>query len=51
MMNESVLNCRFHASICRDFRGLCIDMVLATDMSFHFQQLKNMRNLLSMPEK
>ena len=35
----------------RDFRGLVIDMVLATDMSFHFQQIKNMKNLLSMPEK
>ncbi|XP_041373982.1 calcium/calmodulin-dependent 3',5'-cyclic nucleotide phosphodiesterase 1A-like isoform X2 [Gigantopelta aegis] len=34
----------------RDFRSLVIDMVLATDMSFHFQQIKNMKNLLSMPE-
>uniref|UniRef100_A0A0K8T5G5 PDEase domain-containing protein n=3 Tax=Lygus hesperus TaxID=30085 RepID=A0A0K8T5G5_LYGHE len=25
-------------------------MVLATDMSFHFQQLKNMRNLLTLAE-
>lgn len=25
-------------------------MVLATDMSFHFQQLKNMKNLLTLPE-
>ena len=35
----------------RDFRSLVIDIVLATDMSFHFQQIKNMKNLLSMPEK
>ncbi|XP_050388332.1 dual specificity calcium/calmodulin-dependent 3',5'-cyclic nucleotide phosphodiesterase 1A isoform X4 [Patella vulgata] len=34
----------------REFRTLVIDMVLATDMSFHFQQIKNMKNLLSMPE-
>ncbi|KAK2144659.1 hypothetical protein LSH36_739g01001 [Paralvinella palmiformis] len=34
----------------RDFRSLVIDIVLATDMSFHFQQIKNMKNLLSMPE-
>ncbi|XP_013397705.1 calcium/calmodulin-dependent 3',5'-cyclic nucleotide phosphodiesterase 1A isoform X4 [Lingula anatina] len=34
----------------RYFRSLVIDMVLATDMSFHFQQIKNMKNLLSMPE-
>ncbi|XP_043271075.1 calcium/calmodulin-dependent 3',5'-cyclic nucleotide phosphodiesterase 1A-like isoform X8 [Venturia canescens] len=34
----------------REFRSLVIDMVLATDMSFHFQQLKNMKNLLSLAE-
>ncbi|KAG8224613.1 hypothetical protein J437_LFUL005781 [Ladona fulva] len=34
----------------REFRGLVIDMVLATDMSFHFQQIKNMRNLLTLGE-
>ncbi|XP_073986810.1 dual specificity calcium/calmodulin-dependent 3',5'-cyclic nucleotide phosphodiesterase 1A-like isoform X4 [Rhodnius prolixus] len=34
----------------REFRTLVIDMVLATDMSFHFQQLKNMKNLLSLAE-
>lgn len=34
----------------REFRTLVIDMVLATDMSFHFQQLKNMRNLVSLAE-
>ncbi|XP_074662330.1 dual specificity calcium/calmodulin-dependent 3',5'-cyclic nucleotide phosphodiesterase 1A-like [Tubulanus polymorphus] len=34
----------------REFRSLVIEMVLATDMSYHFQQIKNMKNLLSMPE-
>ncbi|XP_052563690.1 dual specificity calcium/calmodulin-dependent 3',5'-cyclic nucleotide phosphodiesterase 1-like isoform X6 [Culex pipiens pallens] len=34
----------------RELRSLIIDMVLATDMSFHFQQLKNMRNLLTLAE-
>ena len=27
----------------REFRALVIDMVLATDMSCHFQQIKNMK--------
>lgn len=35
---------------CREFRSLVIEIVLATDMSYHFQQIKNMRNHLSMPE-
>lgn len=34
----------------RELRSLIIDMVLSTDMSFHFQQLKNMRNLLTLNE-
>ncbi|XP_034949629.1 calcium/calmodulin-dependent 3',5'-cyclic nucleotide phosphodiesterase 1-like [Chelonus insularis] len=34
----------------RKFRSLVIDMVLATDMSFHFQQLKNMKTLLAVAE-
>ncbi|XP_064646954.1 dual specificity calcium/calmodulin-dependent 3',5'-cyclic nucleotide phosphodiesterase 1A-like isoform X7 [Lineus longissimus] len=34
----------------KEFRNLVIDMVLATDMSCHFQQIKNMKSLLSMPE-
>ncbi|XP_037958873.1 calcium/calmodulin-dependent 3',5'-cyclic nucleotide phosphodiesterase 1A [Teleopsis dalmanni] len=34
----------------RELRTLIIDMVLSTDMSFHFQQLKNMRNLLTLNE-
>ena len=35
----------------RELRALVIEIVLATDMSFHFQQVKNMKNLLSTPEK
>ncbi|XP_059220675.1 dual specificity calcium/calmodulin-dependent 3',5'-cyclic nucleotide phosphodiesterase 1 isoform X6 [Stomoxys calcitrans] len=34
----------------RELRTLIIDMVLSTDMSFHFQQLKNMKNLLTLNE-
>lgn len=34
----------------RELRTLVIDMVLATDMSFHFQQLKNMKNLLTLAD-
>lgn len=32
----------------REFRTLVIDIVLATDMSHHFQQLKNMRHSLGL---
>ena len=31
-------------------RGLVIDMVLATDMSLHFEQLQQMKQLLSGPD-
>jgi calcium/calmodulin-dependent 3',5'-cyclic nucleotide phosphodiesterase len=34
----------------REFRGLVIEMVLATDMSSHFQQIKAMKNMLTMSE-
>ena len=30
----------------REFRNLCIEMVLHTDMSQHFSQLKAMRTVL-----
>jgi calcium/calmodulin-dependent 3',5'-cyclic nucleotide phosphodiesterase len=30
---------------------LVIDMVLATDMSFHFQQIKNLKGMLNVPER
>ncbi|XP_066264378.1 dual specificity calcium/calmodulin-dependent 3',5'-cyclic nucleotide phosphodiesterase 1C-like [Branchiostoma lanceolatum] len=35
----------------RTLRTLTIDMVLATDMSFHFQQVKQIKSLLSCPER
>ncbi|XP_032595165.1 calcium/calmodulin-dependent 3',5'-cyclic nucleotide phosphodiesterase 1 isoform X4 [Drosophila grimshawi] len=34
----------------KELRTLIIDMVLATDMTYHFQQLKIMRNLLTLQE-
>ncbi|XP_076312993.1 putative 3',5'-cyclic phosphodiesterase pde-1 isoform X3 [Tachypleus tridentatus] len=34
----------------RDFRALTIEMVLGTDMSSHFHQIKTMKTLLSHPE-
>lgn len=34
----------------REFRSLVIDMVLATDMSCHFQQIKAAKSLLSVTE-
>uniref|UniRef100_A0A8C7XI43 Phosphodiesterase n=1 Tax=Oryzias sinensis TaxID=183150 RepID=A0A8C7XI43_9TELE len=34
----------------RDLRSLVVDMVLATDMSCHFQQIKGMKNLMMQRE-
>ncbi|KAM6451126.1 dual specificity calcium/calmodulin-dependent 3',5'-cyclic nucleotide phosphodiesterase 1C isoform 4-T5 [Liasis olivaceus] len=34
----------------REFRTLVVEMVLATDMSCHFQQIKAMKNALQQPE-
>ena len=34
----------------REFRNLCIEMILATDMSYHFSQLKNIKNTMSLNE-
>ncbi|CAG0912330.1 unnamed protein product [Notodromas monacha] len=34
----------------RELRALVIEMVLATDMSFHFQQVKQMRSTISLPD-
>ncbi|XP_067843780.1 dual specificity calcium/calmodulin-dependent 3',5'-cyclic nucleotide phosphodiesterase 1A isoform X2 [Heptranchias perlo] len=34
----------------RELRSLVIEMVLSTDMSCHFQQIKTMRNTLQQPE-
>ncbi|KAG7256507.1 hypothetical protein CRUP_027006 [Coryphaenoides rupestris] len=34
----------------RELRALVVEMVLATDMSCHFQQVKSMKNFLQQPE-
>ncbi|OON15512.1 3'5'-cyclic nucleotide phosphodiesterase [Opisthorchis viverrini] len=34
----------------KEFRQMVIDMVLCTDMSLHFQQIKNMKTMITMPE-
>ncbi|XP_060724543.1 dual specificity calcium/calmodulin-dependent 3',5'-cyclic nucleotide phosphodiesterase 1A isoform X1 [Tachysurus vachellii] len=34
----------------REFRALVVEMVLSTDMSCHFQQVKAMKNFLQQPE-
>lgn len=34
----------------RELRALVVEMVLATDMSCHFQQVKTMKNFLQQPE-
>lgn len=34
----------------RELRALVVEMVLATDMSCHFQQVKAMKNFLQQPE-
>ncbi|CAG5126986.1 unnamed protein product, partial [Candidula unifasciata] len=47
---EHNILCNLSTEEYREFRTLVIDMVLATDMSFHFQQIKNMKALLGMPE-
>lgn len=38
-------------SAFRELRSLVIDMVLATDMSSHFQQIKTMKSLLTNPNE
>ena len=47
-VTKTLLNCVYAAF--RLVRGLIIDMVLATDMSCHFAEVKNMKNLLSSPD-
>jgi 3'5'-cyclic nucleotide phosphodiesterase len=47
--NHALCVCVF--CVCREFRSLVIDVVLATDMSYHFQQIKNMKSHLSTPDR
>ncbi|KAH8392936.1 hypothetical protein KR215_011572 [Drosophila sulfurigaster] len=52
LMKEDDANILSHLSReeYKELRTLIIDMVLATDMTYHFQQLKIMRNLLTLQE-
>ncbi|XP_019636328.1 PREDICTED: calcium/calmodulin-dependent 3',5'-cyclic nucleotide phosphodiesterase 1A-like [Branchiostoma belcheri] len=52
LMEDDSLNILGNLSVddFRTLRTLTIDMVLATDMSFHFQQVKQIKSLLSCPE-
>ncbi|XP_069791985.1 dual specificity calcium/calmodulin-dependent 3',5'-cyclic nucleotide phosphodiesterase 1A isoform X2 [Narcine bancroftii] len=52
LMQEEEMNimCNLSKDDWRDLRTLVIEMVLSTDMSCHFQQIKTMRNTLQQPE-
>ncbi|XP_051879469.1 dual specificity calcium/calmodulin-dependent 3',5'-cyclic nucleotide phosphodiesterase 1A isoform X2 [Pristis pectinata] len=52
LMQEEEMNimCNLSKDDWRDLRSLVIEMVLSTDMSCHFQQIKSMRNTLQQPE-
>ncbi|XP_078700579.1 dual specificity calcium/calmodulin-dependent 3',5'-cyclic nucleotide phosphodiesterase 1A-like isoform X3 [Branchiostoma floridae x Branchiostoma belcheri] len=52
LMTDDNLNIVYNMSKddYKDFRTLVIDMVLATDMSYHFAQVKQMKSLLSCPD-
>uniref|UniRef100_A0A2I3S4X6 Phosphodiesterase n=1 Tax=Pan troglodytes TaxID=9598 RepID=A0A2I3S4X6_PANTR len=52
LMQEEEMNILINLSKddWRDLRNLVIEMVLSTDMSGHFQQIKNIRNSLQQPE-
>lgn len=41
----------FFGGGCRELRSLVIEMVMSTDMSCHFQQIKTMKNALSQTDK
>ncbi|CAF3644230.1 unnamed protein product [Rotaria socialis] len=49
-MEEYNIVSEFTSEEYKNFRHLVIEMVLATDMSCHFTQLKTMKSLLSLPE-
>ncbi|XP_047398596.1 dual specificity calcium/calmodulin-dependent 3',5'-cyclic nucleotide phosphodiesterase 1A isoform X1 [Sciurus carolinensis] len=52
LMQEEEMNILINLSKddWRDLRNLVIEMVLSTDMSGHFQQIKNIRSSLQQPE-
>lgn len=41
---------QFSLTFSRELRTLVVEMVLATDMSCHFQQIKAMKTILQQPE-
>lgn len=60
---SAFITCQSDSSLCstwrkfsspllssRELRALVVEMVLATDMSCHFQQVKAMKNFLQQPE-
>uniref|UniRef100_A0A8C3EW67 Phosphodiesterase n=1 Tax=Corvus moneduloides TaxID=1196302 RepID=A0A8C3EW67_CORMO len=47
---EMNILCNLSKDDWRELRALVIEMVLATDMSCHFQQIKAMKNALQQPE-
>ncbi|XP_038645164.1 calcium/calmodulin-dependent 3',5'-cyclic nucleotide phosphodiesterase 1A isoform X2 [Scyliorhinus canicula] len=52
LMQEEEMNimCNLSKDDWRELRSLVIEMVLSTDMSCHFQQIKTMKNMLQQPE-
>ncbi|CAL9689234.1 unnamed protein product [Knipowitschia caucasica] len=48
--DEMNILCNLSKDDWRELRALVVEMVLATDMSCHFQQVKTMKNYLQQPE-
>ncbi|XP_056599718.1 dual specificity calcium/calmodulin-dependent 3',5'-cyclic nucleotide phosphodiesterase 1C [Triplophysa dalaica] len=48
--DEMNILCNLSKDDWRELRALVVEMVLATDMSCHFQQVKAMKNFLQQPE-
>ena len=54
LLNES--NCNILAAVTNDeqwfeFRSIVIEMVLATDMTFHYKHIAEMKEHIANPEK
>nr|XP_020470991.1 calcium/calmodulin-dependent 3',5'-cyclic nucleotide phosphodiesterase 1C-like isoform X2 [Monopterus albus] len=49
--DEMNIFCNLSKDDWRELRTLVVEMVLATDMSCHFQQIKTMKSLLQTPEE
>ncbi|XP_072306551.1 dual specificity calcium/calmodulin-dependent 3',5'-cyclic nucleotide phosphodiesterase 1C-like [Eucyclogobius newberryi] len=48
--DENNILCNMSKEDWRELRSLVVEMVLATDMSCHFQQIKSMKSLLQQPD-